>query len=64
MGIEVFKDGSTDTVEALMVPGGGLYMEYYSYLRHFSFGMALDFNYYLDMNDMALLFMPFMKCSF
>ncbi len=67
LGADVMKkDAKTedDTNSSLMGIGGGLIMEYFSYARHFSFGLTADFNYFIDFDGMSVTATPFIKYTF
>jgi len=60
-----YKSGSvTEEVTEQMAVAGGLTLEYYTYVRHFSFGLNTYFNYYLDLEGQSISIQPFLKYTF
>lgn len=64
MNAEAYKNDSNEKEDAFMGIGGGLILEYYTYSRHFSIGLATNFRYILDFDGMSVTATPFLKCTF
>ncbi len=64
MNATTYKKDSNETTDALISIGGGLNLEYYTYLRHFSVGLSTEFFYILDFDGMNVQVTPFIRCTF
>lgn len=58
------KDSSGKKQSGFLVVGGGVDAEYYTYARHFSFGMTAEFNYIVNFDGFGVTVMPYLKYSF
>lgn len=58
------KDSSGKEQSGFLVVGGGVDAEYYTYARHFSFGMMAEFNYIVNFDGFGVTVMPYLKYSF